>query len=329
MKRGRSGWVWVWWAVACPVGAAVTGADIYKQHCAVCHGENGNGQSRVQGSLNPPPRDFTGAAAREELSRERMLASVAYGRPGTAMMSFSKRLDSAQIDTVIDYIRSEFMHLQAVSTRGQQLYKRHCSACHGENGNTAMWAQSGLNPPPRNFTDPARRDELTVERMTASVIYGRPGTAMMPFEKRLNTAEIREVVNYIRSTFVPQAEKTPASHPPTRFPQVNMAAPMPNGLRGNIQRGRDFFQGNCFNCHGREGRGDGPRARFNTPRPRDFTSVETRRLFNRPHLFESIRKGKPGTVMPAWGAVLEAQQIADVAEYVFQSFVQPHKKKAP
>ena len=34
-----------------------------------------------------------------------------------------------------------------------------------------------------------------------------------------------------------------------------------------------------------------------------------------------IAYGKPGTVMPAWGKVLGDQEIADVAEYVFQSFV--------
>ena len=45
--------------------------------------------------------------------------------------------------------------------------------------------------------------------------------------------------------------------------------------------------------------------------------------YNRPRLFAAITGGKNGTVMPAWGKVLSEQQIADVAEFVFQAFIQP------
>jgi mono/diheme cytochrome c family protein len=44
---------------------------------------------------------------------------------------------------------------------------------------------------------------------------------------------------------------------------------------------------------------------------------------NRPRLFESISKGRVGTVMPAWGKVLNEQQIAALSEFVFQQFIQP------
>ncbi|MDH4275198.1 MAG: c-type cytochrome, partial [Gammaproteobacteria bacterium] len=248
MKAWVIGWGCVVGVFGLSASAADPGAELYKKHCAVCHGEKGNGQSRVQGSLNPPPRDFTATAAREELSRERMLTSVTYGRPGTAMMAFSTRLDEAARGAVVDYIRREFMQIKGGASRGQQLYKRHCAACHGENGNTAMWAQSGLNPPPRNFTDPASREELTLERMVASVTYGRPGTAMMPFAKRLNAAEIKEVVHYVRSTFMPVPVASPTQAPTPRLPRIDMAAAMPHGLRGDLARGEAFYQANCFHC---------------------------------------------------------------------------------
>ena len=78
---------------------------------------------------------------------------------------------------------------------------------------------------------------------------------------------------------------------------------------------------NCFTCHGVTGEGNGPRASFNIPRPRNFTSEESRRVFNRERLFKSISNGKVGTVMPAWARVLTPQQIANVAEFVFQAFI--------
>src|SRR5262245_23812623 len=49
-------------------------AALYHNYCSVCHGDQGDGQSRARGSLNPPPRDFTTAYALSELSRERMVA---------------------------------------------------------------------------------------------------------------------------------------------------------------------------------------------------------------------------------------------------------------
>ena len=57
------------------------------------------------------------------------------------------------------------------------------------------------------------------------------------------------------------------------------------------------------------------------PKPLDFTKPETRRSFDRGKLFLSISRGVPGTTMPAWSKVLNSQQIADVAEYVYQAFM--------
>jgi mono/diheme cytochrome c family protein len=102
---------------------------------------------------------------------------------------------------------------------------------------------------------------------------------------------------------------------------ADMKAPMPKGLKGNVKKGRDFYMSNCFTCHGVKGDGNGPRAHFNTPRPRNFTSEASRRMLNRVRLFNSITNGRVGTVMPAWGKVLNDQQIANVAEFVFATFI--------
>ncbi|MES2149400.1 MAG: c-type cytochrome [Pseudomonadota bacterium] len=95
--------------------AAGRGAQVYRKTCAVCHGDNGDGKSRAQASLTPPPRDFTSAAARAELDEQRMLASVTYGRADTAMAGFKSQLSADDIGAVVGFIRASFMASDAIS----------------------------------------------------------------------------------------------------------------------------------------------------------------------------------------------------------------------
>jgi mono/diheme cytochrome c family protein len=111
---------------------------------------------------------------------------------------------------------------------------------------------------------------------------------------------------------------------PAPAPVVSdMSLPMPLGLKGDYAKGAAFFMRTCANCHGASGDGNGPRAYFITPPPRDFLLETSRQRLNRPVLFEAITNGRVGTNMPAWSKVLNNQEIADVAEFVFQNFIQP------
>jgi mono/diheme cytochrome c family protein len=78
---------------------------------------------------------------------------------------------------------------------------------------------------------------------------------------------------------------------------------------------------NCTACHGADGKGNGPRAYFIYPRPRNFHHPASKARFNRPELFNAIKKGVIGREMPAWEKVMSDQQIADITEYVFQTFI--------
>ena len=329
---------------------------LYTEYCAVCHGDNGDGKTRARFGLNPPPRDFTSARAWEELTPERMRTSIRYGRPGTGMVAWEKKFSSEQIDGLIEYIRSQFMHPPASQTLAQEhpqipsqtsspqahpqghsqealpqsgpqdgarLYKKHCAACHGDRGSGAQWTQYTLNPPPRDFTAAAAQAELSRERMITSVTYGRPGTAMMSFKKRLTAEQIAYVVDYIRHDFMKITDEVPATA--STKPPADMSLAFPHNLIGNVERGRQFYTHNCFTCHGLQGLGNGPRSGFISPRPRNFTAANSRRYLNRPNLFLAISRGKQGTPMPAWATVLSDQQIADVAEYVFQTFIRGGK----
>jgi mono/diheme cytochrome c family protein len=84
------------------------------------------------------------------------------------------------------------------SETGRDIFFKHCKACHGNKGDGKTFAANVLNPPPKNFTSEKSKQKLTKERMTRSVMEGRKGTAMMPWESRLTPQEIQAVVQYIR-----------------------------------------------------------------------------------------------------------------------------------
>jgi mono/diheme cytochrome c family protein len=115
----------------------------------------------------------------------------------------------------------------------------------------------------------------------------------------------------------------PAAHAPAKkAAEVNMAAAMPNGLKGDAVKGAAFYMSNCATCHGTTGDGRGPRAYFINPKPRNFLHAASRAEFNRVALYNAVSEGKLGTEMPAWGKVLSPQEVADVSEFVFQRFIQ-------
>lgn len=102
---------------------------------------------------------------------------------------------------------------------------------------------------------------------------------------------------------------------------VDMSLPLPNGLKGNADKAAVFFMQNCATCHGTSGDGEGPRAYFINPPPRNFLLTSSRQRLNRPTLFKAISNGIVGSEMPAWSKVLSEQEIADLAEFVFQTFI--------
>lgn len=337
-------------ALAAPAAAGkqMQPAAIYHNYCSVCHGDRGDGKSRAQGSLVPPPKDFTNPGVAHALSREQMIDAVANGKSGTAMTPWKSQLTQKEIEGVVDYIRTTFMPAATSdrNNRGRVVYAEYCSVCHGERGDGRSRAMGSLMPPPRDFTNAAAKAELTRERMIRSVTFGRPETAMVGFKSQLNDKDIQAVVDYIRTGFMAPASTAGISgttsgnrggvlphaaaasqqlaavpDPAPKAATANMNAPMPKGLKGDPIKGAAFYMSNCSTCHGATGDGRGPRAYFILPKPRNFLHDASRADLNRPAIFKATAEGKLGSEMPAWGKVMTDQEIADVAEFVFQRFI--------
>lgn len=319
----------------------------YRSYCADCHGPNGDGRRAGGGTVLTV--DFTTPKAVAQLDRDRMILAVSSGHDNSVRSKWAGTLDEGSTAAIVDYIREAFMLPAPVADAsiGRRIYARTCSVCHGERGDAASWARNSLYPPPLNFGS-ADAKKLTRQKMINAVTFGVQGTAMMPFATQLTAREIPAVVDYIRETFVyrespEEAAKAPGSHGTETIPGAqhhasrqsahrehghgdappDMKAGFPDALVGDATRGKALYEQNCVACHGKNGDGQGPRAYFMTRKPADFMSARARAELNRPHLFQAISMGVKRTEMPAWSKVLNAQQIADAAEYVFGAFVNP------
>ena len=220
------------------------------------------------------------------------------------------------------------------------LYHNYCSVCHGDKGDGRSRASNALSPPPYDFTSPRARGEQSRERIASFITHGKPGTAMVAWKTQLNEREIAALADYVFTSFVQGVPAAAAAgqisgtrahggreEKPAPRAASDMSLAFPKALKGNRVSGREFYNRNCATCHGQQGDGKGPRAYFINPKPRDFRDAAFRSGANRPMLFAAVANGRNGSEMPAWNKVLDDQQIADVAEYVFQAFIQA--KAAP
>ncbi len=309
---------------------------LYQEYCSVCHGDQGDGKSHASQGMVPPPRDFTSRQSSLELTRERIVHAIEQGRPGTAMSGWESRLSGQQIEALAEFIRQRFLQpaTTAEASRGARVYADYCSVCHGDRGQGAIWATVGLSPPPVNFTDIKIQQGLSRDHMIDAVSHGRAETAMTGWKGRLSEAEIGAVVDYVIANFMPESEMAQAlanpghehvsdAHAAHNHSHFNIDLPFPDQLHGDTTRGAILYEANCAACHGVEGDGRGPRAYFINPKPRNFLHTSSRASLNWPKLLEAISKGRLRTEMPAWEKVLTQQQIADIGEYVFTSFIKP------
>jgi mono/diheme cytochrome c family protein len=226
----------------------------------------------------------------------------------------------------------------AQAMQAAALYHNYCSVCHGDKGDGRSRAAGSLSTMPRDFTSEPSRRELSRERIALAITHGRPGTAMVAWKSQLSEADIGVLADHVLATFVNRdaaaasaaatavisgtrahggREADTASTPV----QVDMSAGLPNGLKGDFKRGGAFYLANCATCHGARGDGAGPRAYFINPKPRNFIEPASRARFNRVALYAAVSEGRLGSEMPAWKQVATPQQMADVSEYVFRSFI--------
>lgn len=80
---------------------------------------------------------------------------------------------------------------------GQEVFRRQCTVCHGNEGKGDGRAAVAFNPPPSDLTDAVRLGRLSGAELLAVIGTGR---ASMPgFATVLSPEELRAVTGYVRS----------------------------------------------------------------------------------------------------------------------------------
>jgi mono/diheme cytochrome c family protein len=78
-------------------GASQSGANVFKQYCAQCHGADGKAVRTA---------DFTNPQVQASLTDAQMLEIIRQGKPGTAMPAWSGKISDSDIRAVASFVRS-------------------------------------------------------------------------------------------------------------------------------------------------------------------------------------------------------------------------------
>ncbi|MGE0763593.1 MAG: cytochrome c [Bdellovibrionales bacterium] len=84
---------------------AAHGAVVYKNTCAVCHGDKGMGDGPAGAALVPPPRNFVEGKWKQGGSSIELFTTLEKGIPGTSMVAFA-HLPLADRWAMVQFIRS-------------------------------------------------------------------------------------------------------------------------------------------------------------------------------------------------------------------------------
>lgn len=209
---------------------------------------------------------------------------------------------------------------------GRVVYFDRCVYCHGEEGDGNGPVADFLDPRPRDFTVGMFKLRTTYsgELPTDSDLFrvisrGISGTAMPQWELTLSEEERWKVLYFIK-TFTPEFEEE--EYDPEKQ-VVSAGAPVPLS-KESVAKGREVFEkARCFECHGRNGRGDGQKSDtledgwgFKV-RVRNLTRGWNIKGGTEPRdIYYRFSTGVNGTPMPSFQKTLTEEERWHLANYI-------------
>src|SRR4051812_20344563 len=186
-------------------------------------------------------------------------------------------------------------------THGAELYGRMCAVCHGANGEGYK-----ADHAPR-LAHPDFQAAVIDDFLREAINNGRQGTVMSAWAKEhggpLTAADVNELIKFMRTW--------------RTGPAVTLdEAP----LTGDAAKGEIVFARECARCHGVRGVG-GPNLHIGNPQL--LTSASNG------FLRHSIKKGRPGTLMPSFEQTLAPGEIEDLTALLRSWSLPPAPPPAP
>jgi mono/diheme cytochrome c family protein len=218
--------------------------------------------------------------------------------------------------------QSHIGKLTGNSRQGKALYQRYCIFCHGPYGDGQGENAAYLNPKPRDFTKATFKcrstpsGTLPLDSDLYDTISRGVHSSGMPSWKPLTRQQRADLVAYVKSFSSRFDEEKPGT-------PLHMPAASPNSEE-SAKRGADLFQNmNCWLCHGKEGRGNGPSARTLTDSkgypitPFDLTSgMHFKCGDSDQDMVRDLLTGLDGTPMPSFADAIKPEDAWDLVHYV-------------
>lgn len=288
------------------------GRAVYNFRCYFCHGYSGDAKTLAASYLTPRPTNFQ-AADPARLTRERVLAALRQGRPGTAMKPFTGIISEAEMQAVAEFVVEEFVRDKAANTHyhtpenGWPDHDRYRAAfpfAKGEIPLSRPW--ESLSP------EEAEGKRLYLASCVSCHDRGAPAEDDVPWDSR--------PLSYPRNNFSlanPPKVDAMASASPYALHDI---PPKVGRLTPQERKGERLFQQNCAFCHGADGTGMNWIGRFMEPHPRNLRDPAFMAGASRQRIAHAIREGLANTSMPAWKSVLKDQDIQAVVAYINRAF---------
>jgi mono/diheme cytochrome c family protein len=228
---------------------------------------------------------------------------------------------------------SHIGNLTGNAKRGKILYQRYCIFCHGAYGDGTGESAPHLNPKPRDFTlaifkcRSTPTGSLPLDSDLYDTITRGVHASGMPSWNPLTRQQRVDLVAYIKGFSLRFHEEQPAS--PLEIPKETPTS------AESVKRGAELFESlNCWSCHGKEGRGNGPSAATLTDRkgfpitPFDLTSgTQFKCGQSEREMVRDLMTGLDGTPMPSFLDALKPDQLWDLVHYI-RSLQTSGKKRA-
>jgi high-affinity iron transporter len=97
------------------------GAALYRENCAACHGEAGDGRGPMARGMEPAPIDFTDRARAAERSPFALYQVIEQGLEGTTMPAFASL--SAEDRWALAFHVGRFAYPQALAAEGERIWR--------------------------------------------------------------------------------------------------------------------------------------------------------------------------------------------------------------
>jgi mono/diheme cytochrome c family protein len=228
--------------------SASSGQDLYGEHCASCHGIDGNG-------LVPNARNFSDVDYMRGETPADFYVIITEGRQ-VDMPAFGEELTSDERWAVVYYVW-RFSTTADILQIGHEIYQSNCVSCHGEDGRSMILGAA-------NFSDQRFMANKSPSDLYVSVTQGQG--SMPAWQARLGQDDRWAVMDYIRTfTYAPQVGEEAAisltdstsseSERPECAPYLEQSNPFDWNNADTIAAGQTLYNDNCAGCHGEDGTG--------------------------------------------------------------------------